>query len=155
MTESVFIIKKVDESSLDDAISVIEEYYDSINVVVRDDRETILHYALDTDSSGIWLAYVDNIPVGCVLLRPLPCVSSTSVEVKRLYVKEPYRGKGIPHALMTALEDCARTLGNDWIYLDTKDDLIAAIKFYEKFGYERCERYNDNPQATIFMRKHL
>ncbi len=149
------VIKKVDEHFLDDAIILIEEYYDSIDVVVRDDRDTILHYALDKESSGIWLAYSGDIAVGCVLLRPLPTVSATAVEVKRLYVKENFRGKGIPHALMGALEDCARDLQNEWIYLDTKDDLIAAIKFYEKFGYERCERYNDNPQATIFMRKHL
>jgi GNAT superfamily N-acetyltransferase len=152
---TMFEIKKVDESLLDDAISLIEEYYDSINIVVRDDRETILHYALDKDSSGIWLSYAGDTPVGCVLLRPLPCVSSTAVEVKRLYVKENFRGKGVPHELMKALEACAKELGNDWIYLDTKDDLLAAIKFYQNFGYEKCDRYNDNPQATIFMRKKL
>jgi len=41
------------------------------------------------------------------------------------------------------------------MYLDTKDDLISAIKFYQRQGYEACERYNDNPQATMFMRKKL
>jgi hypothetical protein len=33
--------------------------------------------------------------------------------------------------------------------------LQAAIAFYERHGYLRCDRYNDNPQATIFMRKRL
>ena len=41
------------------------------------------------------------------------------------------------------------------VYLDTKDDLVGAIKLYDRLGYERCARYNDNPQATIFMRKRL
>jgi len=31
----------------------------------------------------------------------------------------------------------------------------AAIRFYERHGFERCERYNENPQATLFMRKPL
>lgn len=152
--KSNITIKKVDENLLDQAIELIEEYYDSINVVVRDDRETILHYALESNS-GIWLAFSDEKPIGCVLLRPLPIVSPTSVEVKRLYVRENFRGVGAAQLLMVALEEAALNLGNDWIYLDTKDDLISAIKFYEKNGYVRCERYNDNPQATIFMRKQL
>jgi len=31
----------------------------------------------------------------------------------------------------------------------------VAARFYEKKGFERCERYNDNPQAAIFMRKTI
>jgi ribosomal protein S18 acetylase RimI-like enzyme len=42
-----------------------------------------------------------------------------------------------------------------WLYLDTKDDLTGAIAFYRRHNYRVCERYNDNPQATIFMRKRL
>jgi hypothetical protein len=33
--------------------------------------------------------------------------------------------------------------------------MTSAIRFYEQQGYERCARYNENPQATIFMRKEL
>jgi len=29
------------------------------------------------------------------------------------------------------------------------------MAFYEHHGYLRCDRYNDNPQATIFMKKRL
>ena len=38
---------------------------------------------------------------------------------------------------------------------DSKDDLETAKRFYEASGYTHCERYNDNPQATIFMRRQL
>jgi hypothetical protein len=44
---------------------------------------------------------------------------------------------------------------NEWIYLDSYDDLKAAIALYGKRGYDRCDRYNDNPQATLFMRKQI
>ncbi len=41
------------------------------------------------------------------------------------------------------------------LYLDTHDGLLAAIRFYERRGYVRIERYNDNPQATVFMRRAI
>ena len=43
----------------------------------------------------------------------------------------------------------------DWVYLDSKDDLKDAIRLYVKRGYQACDRYNDNPQATVFLRKKL
>jgi hypothetical protein len=53
------------------------------------------------------------------------------------------------------LERHAIQLSYEWLYLDTKDDLTHAIRFYERHEYKRCGRYNSNPQATIFMRKRL
>jgi len=46
-------------------------------------------------------------------------------------------------------------VGYEWLYLDTKDDLENAIRFCKRHGYECCDRYNSNPQATIFMRKQF
>ena len=76
-------------------------------------------------------------------------------EVKRLYVRPGCRRHGVAQALLDALEQFASARGDDTLYLDTKDDLHAAIRFYERNGYVQCERYNDNPQATLFMRKQL
>jgi GNAT superfamily N-acetyltransferase len=70
-------------------------------------------------------------------------------------VADKYRRRGLAEALMQALETHALQVGYNAVYLDTKDDLHAAITLYGRLGYERCERYNDNPQATIFMRKFL
>ena len=55
--------------------------------------------------------------------------------------------------MLAALEGYAAGYGYRWLYLDSKDDLAAAIRFYARHGYEPCERYNDNRQATVFMRK--
>jgi len=56
---------------------------------------------------------------------------------------------------MQAAEDHARSVGLHWIYLDTKDDFTAAIALYKRRGYEEIPRFNDNPQATIFLRKSV
>jgi predicted lactoylglutathione lyase len=39
--------------------------------------------------------------------------------------------------------------------LDTTDEMVAAQRFYAALGYEKTSSYNDNSQATIFMRKNL
>ena len=54
-----------------------------------------------------------------------------------------------------SLEEYAHERGYQWLYLDTTDDMVAAQRFYAALGYELTPRYNDNPQATIFMRKDL
>jgi ribosomal protein S18 acetylase RimI-like enzyme len=132
--------------------SIIGDYVEAINVMVRDSQEQLETY-LQKDS-GIWLACDDGKTIGCVVLRPLP-QRENACEVKRLYVKTSHRGQGIAEALMNALEDYALSQGYQSIYLDTKHDLKAAIRFYERRGYEICERYNDNPQATLFMKREL
>ena len=39
--------------------------------------------------------------------------------------------------------------------LDTNGTLTEAIAMYERSGYSRIERYNDNPYAELFFEKHL
>jgi GNAT superfamily N-acetyltransferase len=137
----------------DAAFALIEEYYDAIDVLVRDDRAALERYLASSDSS-IWIASVNGAPAGCVMLRPLPSISHAA-EVKRLYVRPAFRGLRLAHALMQATEAHARGAGLQWLYLDTKDDLHVAIRFYLSTGYQPCPRYNDNPQATLFLRKQL
>lgn len=136
----------------DEAYVIVQEYYAAVDVVVREDAEEFAQEYF-SGGAGIWLASEDVV-VGCIALRPLPRLEQSG-EVKRLYVKPAYRGRHIADELLKALENYARGFGYRTLYLDTKDDLLPAIRFYHGHGYEDCERYNENPQATIFMRKIL
>ena len=136
-----------------EAAQILEEYYEAVHVVQRD-RPGVLQKMIDEPASGVWLTYLGDEVVGCVVLRRLDSVSQAS-ECKRLYVKPAARGRGIADKLLDAQEEYARSQGVEWIYLDSYDDLKAAIALYERRGYERCERYNTNPQATLFMRKRI
>jgi DNA-binding MarR family transcriptional regulator/GNAT superfamily N-acetyltransferase len=136
-----------------DALQLLREYYEAVNVVLRDTPEAIQKIICDP-SGGMWIAYLEEEIVGCVILKrlgPIPLAG----ECKRLYVRPKARGRRIADKLLDALEDFARSNGLRWIYLDTYDDLKAAIALYRKRGYVPCERYNDNPQATVFLRKSL
>ncbi len=70
-------------------------------------------------------------------------------------MRPPFRGAGTAQALLAALEQYAAEQGYKWLYLDSKDDLQAALRFYRRQGYQACARYNTNPQATIFLRRSL
>jgi GNAT superfamily N-acetyltransferase len=135
------------------AFSLVEEYFREIDVMMRDSKAAFAKY-LESEEGGVWLAFDGKEPIGCIALHSLAS-PERSGEVKRLYVRSPYRKQGLANKLLRALEEYAVELRYDWLYLDSKDDLTDAIQFYQRHGYKRCERYNSNPQATIFMRKRL
>ena len=137
----------------DEAVRILQEYYEAVHVVQRDTPASI-QPLLNAAGSGMWLAYMGDEVVGCVVLRRLASMPRAS-ECKRLYVRPSARGNRIADMLLDEQEAFARSVGVEWLYLDTYDDLKTAIALYERRGYERCERYNDNPQATLFMRKRI
>ncbi len=137
----------------DDALALIQEYYQAIGVLHRDDPATLINALARTDQA-IWVVYRSDEPAGCVMYRPLPDLPAAG-EVKRMYVRAAYRGIGIATGLMDVVEQFARDRGDEWLYLDSKDDLHSALRLYLRLGYTPCERYNNNSQATIFMRKNL
>lgn len=146
------LIERLTEPS-NAALEILEEYYEAVHVVKRD-KPGDLQSLLAEPNSGMWLAKLDNQIVGCVVLRDIPSIPHAG-ECKRLYVRPAARGHRVATLLLDALEEHARSLALEWIYLDTYDDLKPAIALYEQRGYLRCDRYNDNPQATLFMRKRV
>ena len=146
-------VERIGLERSEEAYRIVQEYYDAVDVVVREDAETFAREYFG-EGAGIWLADDEEATRGCIALRPLPRFERSG-EVKRLYVKPDNRGRHIADRLLKALEEYAIGAGYRTLYLDSKDDLFAAIRFYHRHGYEDCDRYNQNPQATIFMRKEL
>jgi ribosomal protein S18 acetylase RimI-like enzyme len=133
------------------AYGMVAEYYCAASVVLREDLQEFTQEYFDV-GAGVWLAEVGGELVGCVALRRLQ-EKSGCAEIKRLYIRPGYRRQGIADRLLQALEKFAKQCGYQWLYLDTAADMKAAQRFYERQGFLPCERYNDNPQAAIFMRK--
>jgi GNAT superfamily N-acetyltransferase len=147
------IISRAKLAEIDTAFGFVQEYYAAARVVAREDREEFARQYFP-DGAGVWLARVDGQAVGCVALRKLQDREGCA-EVKRMYLRHTYRGRGIADSLFEAVEKYARAAGYRWLYLDTALDMVAAARFYERKGFVRCKPYNENPQAGIFMRKAL
>ena len=81
--------------------------------------------------------------------------SRTIGEIKRMWVDPAWRGCGLAVRLLSALEARADELGYREVYLDSNATLVEAIAMYERAGYRRIERYNDNPYAQAWFAKRL
>ncbi len=80
--------------------------------------------------TGVAYAGAD-LPVGHVALRRL----GADLELKRMFVAESHRGRGVARALLAAAEDAARALGASRIILHTGDRQPDAVRLYEREGY--------------------
>jgi GNAT superfamily N-acetyltransferase len=147
-------VRRARQEDLVGAFELVSEYFQAIGVWARDTENEFSDYLMG-DDRGVWLACAGTEPIGCIVLHPLVSLPRSG-EIKRLYVKPAYRRQGVAEALLQAVEEfAAKTAGYKWLYLDSKDDLVSAIRFYQRHGYKPCDRYNANPQATVFMRKAL
>lgn len=102
------------------------------------------------------LAASDGEPVAFGGIRPLELGRGEAVaEVKRMWVSPAWRGAGLGARMLRELEALARAEGSVWVVLDTQSTLVEAIALYERSGYRRIDRYNDNPYAELFFEKRL
>lgn len=95
---------------------------------------------------ALLLAMVDGQPAGCVALRPLDSADEpNAAEMKRLYVRDRYRGMGLGRELAEAALDAAREAGYSCVLLDTLDDMEAARALYVELGFREVPPYYHNP----------
>ena len=85
-------------------------------------------------------------PAGCVALRGL---GDEAAEVKRLYVRERYRGLGLARALVQELIGIARAAGYTRLRLDTHRSMIPAQQLYRSFGFSEIAPYWDHPVTDV------
>ncbi len=110
-------------------------------------------YARPTGDLLLLLDLEANEYAGCVAVKPL---EDHRCEMKRLFVRPPYRKKKYGRHLVQAILDVATELGYREMWLDTLIELKAAIRLYECMGFIETAPYNDNPfPDVIFMFKEL
>jgi GNAT superfamily N-acetyltransferase len=98
----------------------------------------------------LFLAFEGGSPAGCAALRNL---GDGACEMKRLYVRDDFRGHGVGIALIERLLAVARAAGYTRVRLDTYPPRMAkAVSLYESLGFREIEPYYHNPYGeTLFM----
>jgi len=90
---------------------------------------------------SLLLARVDDVPAGCVALRP---VDSDTGEIKRLFVRPQFRRNGIGRKLAEQAMGLARAAGFRRVCLDTLPTMPEARALYVALGFKRSAPYYDN-----------
>lgn len=100
------------------------------------------------------LASADGSLAGCIALRKL---KDGICEMKRLFIRDEFRGQGIGNALIEKLTEEARITGYQKMRLDTYPPKMSkAVRLYESHGFRQIEPYYRNPYGeTLFMEKDL
>lgn len=100
------------------------------------------------------LAFHNAQLAGCVGLRK---IGEGICEMKRLFVREAFRGQGIGRYLIETVIRKAKEIGYERMRLDTlPPQMNDAIALYRSFGFTEIESYYDNPvPGAKFMELRL
>ena len=86
----------------------------------------------------------DDRPVGGIGLAEISLFEDCC-ELQKLYLADEVKGAGFGYKMISMIEDKAKELGYKRIYLETHDNLEAAIHVYKKSGYKEI----DKPQGIV------
>ena len=100
------------------------------------------------------LAECEGQVAACVALHKL---EQGVCEMKRLYLRPPFRGKGLGRALAERIIAEARQIGYHHMRLDTVEPVMKdAVAMYRKLGFKEIAPYCPNPMpGVVYMELHL
>jgi putative acetyltransferase len=105
-----------------------------------------------------FLARLSGKAVGCGGVALFPDFA----EVKRMYVRDAARGKGVADAILTRIEREVRNAGLSVLRLETGERQTAAMRFYARAGFRHCQAFGDyllmSPQSiatSVFFEKRI
>jgi N-acetylglutamate synthase-like GNAT family acetyltransferase len=130
----------------DTGTSVREHVMNTIDTLCSDIPPQGIYYLLE----------LDNTIIGMGALRQ---IKKKIGEIKRMYIRPAYRGKGYGKALLHQLLQKAEEFGYHSIYLDTGPFMTAAQHLYHSFGFAKRNEYPETevpPQLWplwVFMEK--
>ena len=117
-------------------------------------REQYDQYNQLDDIHDVVLIYDDETPVACGSFK---FYEKGIAEIKRVFVRDDYRGRGLSKDLMGELEQKALRAGYEALYLETGNILKTAMGLYKSVGFHVRENYGPyvHMNESVCMEKRL
>jgi GNAT superfamily N-acetyltransferase len=96
---------------------------------------------------GLFMAMLAGECAGTVAFYPQ---SPEMAEIKRLYVREVYRGLGAGRALLQHAMEAVRAAGYAGVRMDSMRRLVSAGKIYEQMGFYEIAPFNHSPHDDAY-----
>lgn len=136
---------------------LFEEYAGSLQVDLSfqdfDNELKVIDRQYNQPGGALLLVFAGDAAVGCAGIRK---IDGHTAELKRMYVRDEYRGYKIGVTLLEQSLQIAQSLGYKKIRLDTLQDMKKAQELYRSFGFYEIPSYRFNPlEGAIYMEKEL
>lgn len=104
-------------------------------------------------SGRLLLIECEGRTAGCAAVRRL---QGDICEMKRMYLRPEFRGRGIGRRVAEYLIDEARAVGCRKMRLDTLPHMTEAIALYHSLGFKTIPPYRYNPfEGAVFLEVNL
>ncbi len=135
---------------IDHARELFEEYAAQLGMDLcfqRFDQELAgLPGAYAEPRGRLHIEYSGDVPAACVALRP---IDEETCELKRLYVRQAFRGSGLGRRLALQMIAEARAIGYRRMLLDTQKSMLAGIALYRDLGFREIPPYRAGQPAEL------
>ena len=144
-----------------DFVELCHELDDFLNKAAggEENRAEYIPYNKLADIHDVVVAYVESgdgaaIPAGCASFKKY---DEKCAELKRVFVREEFRGRGISKKLLNTIEDSAKKKGFEYLILETGEVLTNAMALYRKTGFEVFPNYGPYKcmADSVCMKKKL
>lgn len=119
-----------------------------------EDHSFYAQYNQLNDIKNCIILFCDGVAVSCGAYK---IYDNSTVEIKRMFTKDDYRGKGFAKMVLRFLEKWAREEGYSSAVLETGNRQKSAVHLYHALGYEITENYGQYKEVenSICFRKNL
>ena len=135
-------------------LNILEDEFGYTGIERPDLQEIPKVYQNDA-KSNFWLAISDNEVVGTIAIKNY---GNGQGLLKRMYVKQEMRSKGIGQKLLDALMEFAKKSKYKTIFTSTVEEFASARNFYKKNGFAEIEKLPENlpgPYDNVFLELKL
>jgi putative acetyltransferase len=137
-----------------DAVALITELEAHLEQLYpRESRHGFSVEQLLAEAVAFFVLRENDTPAGC---GGIQLFGTAYGELKRMYVRPPFRGLGFGELLLNHLTDFARARGVGLLRLETGIHQKAAIRLYERMGFQRIPpfgAYKEDPLSLCYEKR--